>query len=133
MTAYRRMQLPDAAHGNWGAAVLESGTNICTQMSYCNYETAQMVMLVAHHNALGLQVDKLVHEVHDVLGRQRDGSARLGPATDEAPLLGGLRIGKADPEGTPDGDGASLVGSHALCCTHDIAGGHLSCGCCYKF
>ena len=40
-----------------------------------------------------------------MLGRQRDGFARLGSATDAAPLLGGLRIGKADPEGTPDGDG----------------------------
>ena len=46
-----------------------------------------------------------MQEVHEVLGRQRDGSTRLGPATDAAPLLGGLRIGKADPEGTPDGDG----------------------------
>jgi hypothetical protein len=48
-----------------------------------------------------------------VLGRQRDASARLGPATDEAPQLGGLRIGKADPEGSPDGDGQL---SAACCC-----------------
>ena len=57
---------------------------------------------------------KLVPAVYEVLGRQRDDAvgrqrgsapARLGPATDAAPLLGALRIGKADPEGTPDGDG----------------------------
>ncbi|PKS05951.1 hypothetical protein jhhlp_007784 [Lomentospora prolificans] len=46
----------------------------------------------------------LVRTVHDVLGRTRDGKARLPGATDDAPLKGGLRIGKIDAEGA-DGDG----------------------------
>ncbi len=46
----------------------------------------------------------LVQSVHDVLGRTRDGTARLGGATDEEPLKAGLRIGKLEEEG-PDGDG----------------------------
>lgn len=59
-----------------------------------------------------------MQEVHEVLGRQRDGSARLGPATDAAPLLGGLRIGKADPEGTSDGDGERPA---YFACNGDVA------------
>lgn len=47
---------------------------------------------------------RLVETVHDVLGRTRDGSARLPGATDEKPLNGGLRIGKLDESGS-DGDG----------------------------
>lgn len=47
---------------------------------------------------------RLVHTVHDVLGRDRAGSARLPGATDAEPLAGGLRIGKEDDEG-PDADG----------------------------
>ena len=47
---------------------------------------------------------RLSETVHDVLGRTRDGKARLPRASDENPLGGGLRIGKED-EGGPDGDG----------------------------
>ncbi|QKX56647.1 uncharacterized protein TRUGW13939_03753 [Talaromyces rugulosus] len=47
---------------------------------------------------------RLVETVHDVLGRTRDGTARLPGATDENPLGGGLRIGKFDETGV-DGDG----------------------------
>jgi hypothetical protein len=47
---------------------------------------------------------RLVETVHDVLGRTRDGEARLPGATDENPLGGGLRIGKFDETGV-DGDG----------------------------
>ena len=47
---------------------------------------------------------RLVNNVHDILGRTRDGSARLPGATNEEPLGGGLRIGKMEEEG-PDGDG----------------------------
>ncbi|KAH9887135.1 hypothetical protein F4778DRAFT_786434 [Xylariomycetidae sp. FL2044] len=49
--------------------------------------------------------EQLAHAVHSILGRARDGSARLPDATDEEPLKGGLRIGKMDEEGGPDGDG----------------------------
>jgi hypothetical protein len=50
--------------------------------------------------------DALIEDVHQVLGRERDPPhRRLGKATDEHPLLGGLRIGKIDPENMPDGDG----------------------------
>lgn len=42
---------------------------------------------------------RLVQTVHDVLGRTRDGSARLDGATDAEPLGGGLRIGKASETG----------------------------------
>ncbi|OKL60747.1 hypothetical protein UA08_04160 [Talaromyces atroroseus] len=47
---------------------------------------------------------RLVDTVHDVLGRTRDGKARLPGASDETPLGGGLRIGKLDELGV-DGDG----------------------------
>jgi hypothetical protein len=46
----------------------------------------------------------LVHSVHDILGRTRDGKFRLPGATDSEPLKGGLRIGKIDEKGS-DGDG----------------------------
>lgn len=47
---------------------------------------------------------RLAETVHEVLGRTRDGSARLPGATDAEPLAGGLRIGKVEGAG-PDGDG----------------------------
>src|SRR5699024_8730981 len=47
---------------------------------------------------------RLVHAVHEVLGRTRDGTERLPSATEEEPLKGGLRIGKIQESG-PDGDG----------------------------
>jgi len=51
------------------------------------------------------QADALIADVHDTLGKDRQGIKRLDNATDEHPTKGGLRIGKVDPEGTPDGDG----------------------------
>ena len=47
---------------------------------------------------------RLIHTVHETLGRTRDGTARLPGATDEYPLKGGLRIGKHHATG-PDADG----------------------------
>ncbi|GAW10875.1 hypothetical protein ANO14919_002110 [Xylariales sp. No.14919] len=50
---------------------------------------------------------QLANTVHEVLGREREppeSAARLPGATDDAPLCGGLRIGKIDAGG-PDGDG----------------------------
>lgn len=47
---------------------------------------------------------RLVYSVHEMLGRTRDGTARLPGATDEHPLRGGLRIGKVN-EGGHDCDG----------------------------
>ncbi|KAL2270435.1 hypothetical protein VTJ83DRAFT_2619 [Remersonia thermophila] len=47
---------------------------------------------------------RLVHAVHDTLGRTRDGASRLPRATDQEPLKGGLRIGKPAAAG-PDADG----------------------------
>lgn len=47
---------------------------------------------------------RLSETVHDVLGRTRDGRARLPGASDQNPVGGGLRIGKED-EGGSDGDG----------------------------
>lgn len=44
-------------------------------------------------------------DVHNTLGRTRDGRRQLGAATAEDPTRGGLRIGKAHEEGHPDGDG----------------------------
>jgi hypothetical protein len=51
------------------------------------------------------QADALIDDVHNTLGKTRDGKKRLGSSTDASPLLGGLRIGKEDEEGLPDGDG----------------------------
>ncbi|KAL4457319.1 hypothetical protein ABPG75_012184 [Micractinium tetrahymenae] len=51
------------------------------------------------------QADALITAVHDTLGRTPDRKRRLGPATDEEPTRGGLRIGKVHPEGHRDGDG----------------------------
>ncbi|KAI5293548.1 hypothetical protein KEM52_005434 [Ascosphaera acerosa] len=50
---------------------------------------------------------RLITAVHETLGRERDGGARLPGATDEKPLAGGLRIGKFDESG-PDCDGQYL-------------------------
>jgi len=50
------------------------------------------------------RAERLIQSVHDTLGRSRDGSRRLKGATEEEPLLGGLRIGKEDEQG-PDQDG----------------------------
>ena len=47
---------------------------------------------------------RLVQTVHDVLGRTRDGTARLDGSTDKEPLKGGLRIGKLSDTGN-DQDG----------------------------
>jgi hypothetical protein len=47
---------------------------------------------------------RLIHTVHEILGRTRDGTARLPGATDEFPLKGGLRIGKHHATGS-DADG----------------------------
>ncbi|KAI0429370.1 hypothetical protein F5Y09DRAFT_342687 [Xylaria sp. FL1042] len=48
---------------------------------------------------------QLANTVHEVLGREREPpTSRLPGATDDAPLRGGLRIGKLDARG-PDGDG----------------------------
>lgn len=47
---------------------------------------------------------RLISTVHEILGRTRDGSARLPGATDSHPLKGGLRIGKHAVSGD-DGDG----------------------------
>ncbi|MCO5587738.1 hypothetical protein L7F22_041690 [Adiantum nelumboides] len=49
--------------------------------------------------------DALIEDVHDTLGRHRDGQCRLDSATNDHPLLGGLRIGKEAEEGEDDGDG----------------------------
>ncbi|KAH7365559.1 hypothetical protein KP509_18G034900 [Ceratopteris richardii] len=49
--------------------------------------------------------DALINDVHETLGRHRDGRSRLGSSTDEHPLLGGLRIGKQAEEFEEDGDG----------------------------
>lgn len=38
--------------------------------------------------------DVLINDVHNTLGKNRSLTKRLGNATDEHPLLGGLRIGK---------------------------------------
>lgn len=47
---------------------------------------------------------RLVQTVHDVLGSNREGTARLPRATDARPLDGGLRIGKLSEHGS-DADG----------------------------
>jgi hypothetical protein len=52
---------------------------------------------------LGL-AKRLIHTVHETLGRTRDGTARLPGATGEDPLKGGLRIGKHQATGS-DADG----------------------------
>lgn len=51
-----------------------------------------------------VHADRLSKTVHNVLGRTRDGRARLPGASDQNPVGGGLRIGKED-EGGSDGDG----------------------------
>eukprot|EP01121_Diplochlamys_sp_Union-15-3_P010204 TRINITY_DN2845_c0_g3_i2.p1 TRINITY_DN2845_c0_g3~~TRINITY_DN2845_c0_g3_i2.p1 ORF type:complete len:349 (+),score=50.49 TRINITY_DN2845_c0_g3_i2:112-1158(+) len=51
------------------------------------------------------QADALIDDVHNVLGKDRKAQNRLADSTEEHPLRGGLRIGKIDPEDSPDGDG----------------------------
>jgi len=50
------------------------------------------------------QADALIRDVHETLGRDRQGR-RLPNASDQEPLMGGLRIGKVHDESHPDGDG----------------------------
>jgi hypothetical protein len=66
-----------------------------------NFITLYKVTSDRHY--LGL-ASRLVETVHSVLGRTRDGAARLPGATDEHPMAGGLRIGKDEATG-PNGDG----------------------------
>ena len=66
----------------------------CTQM--CCLQTGKQ----AHLD----QAAALITDVHNTLGKTRDGNHRLGHATDDHPTLGGLRIGKADPEGMAQAD-----------------------------
>ena len=48
----------------------------------------------------------LVNQVHNTLGKTRDGKQRLGDATDDHPCKQGLRIGKIEDESsTMSGDG----------------------------
>lgn len=70
-----------------------------------NFITLSRVKGGAESRQLYLELARrLADAVHSVLGRTRDGSARLPGATDEEPLKGGLRIGKLDDDG-PDADG----------------------------
>ncbi|KAI1777964.1 hypothetical protein F4818DRAFT_331237 [Hypoxylon cercidicola] len=70
-----------------------------------NFITLSCEKRDAHSRRLYLELARrLAETVHSVLGRKRDGSARLPGATDKEPLKGGLRIGKLDADG-PDGDG----------------------------
>lgn len=46
-----------------------------------------------------IRAKALVNDVHDTLGKTRDGKRRLGDATDDHPTRAGLRIGKPYPEG----------------------------------
>ena len=65
-------------------------------------EASDLQDTIKHHYLI--LAKRLVETVHDVLGRTRDGRARLPGATDSNPVGGGLRIGKIDPDG-PDADG----------------------------
>ena len=51
-----------------------------------------------------VRATRLVHTVHNVLGRTRDGKVWLPGASHSNPIGGGLRIGKIDEAGS-DGDG----------------------------
>lgn len=55
------------------------------------------------------RAEALIADVHDTLGRDRSGKPLGMP---DAPLSGGLRIGKVAPEGDPDGDGACAAQMH---------------------
>jgi hypothetical protein len=72
----------------------------------------ELVMVQTSETSFLDQADALIRDVHDVLGSTRDGSTRLDDATDVHPILGGLRIGKPDPEG--DNPVQSLQSSHRL-------------------
>ena len=74
--------------------VLDLVTLHCESLSTSGYDGAHYLTLAK----------RLVETVHDVLGRTRDGHARLPGATDSNPVGGGLRIGKVDADG-PDADG----------------------------
>uniref|UniRef100_A0A914P600 Uncharacterized protein n=1 Tax=Panagrolaimus davidi TaxID=227884 RepID=A0A914P600_9BILA len=62
----------------------------------CNYLT--LFKETKNQNFLK-QASILIDEVHNILGKSRDGSKRLSNSTDEHPLNGGLRIGKPENEG----------------------------------
>uniref|UniRef100_A0A914YXZ2 Alpha-1,2-Mannosidase n=1 Tax=Panagrolaimus superbus TaxID=310955 RepID=A0A914YXZ2_9BILA len=63
----------------------------------CNYLT--LFQKTKNENFLK-QAEILINEVHNILGKTRDGSKRLNNiSTEDHPLNGGLRIGKPDSEG----------------------------------
>ena len=72
--------------------------------------------------------DALISDVHETLGRHRHGEhSRLGRASDNSPLLGGLRIGKEAEEDEEDGDGQYfhyltkwMFGMHLTLCGHKV-------------
>ena len=86
---------PPAAEGHRGRYLWTDGFAVVNFLTLYNITQETRYLLLARN---------LIATVHSILGFTRDGKSRLPCATDEAPLRGGLRIGKHDESGS-DGDG----------------------------
>lgn len=93
--AAEKWQPPETAEGHKGRYLWTDGFAVMNFITLFRETSDQRYLTFAR---------RLINTVHDVLGRTRDGKARLSKATDEMPLLGGLRIGKHEESGS-DGDG----------------------------
>ncbi|KAG2391847.1 hypothetical protein C9374_013332 [Naegleria lovaniensis] len=85
---------------------LKSGTQTrylwTDAFAVCNFLT---LFIETNQDKYLRQAKALIDEVHNVLGKDRQLQRRLGNASDDHPLLGGLRIGKKYNEDHEDGDG----------------------------
>ncbi|ETI23071.1 hypothetical protein G647_04867 [Cladophialophora carrionii CBS 160.54] len=86
---------PPAAEGHRGRYLWTDGFAVVNFLTLYN---------LTHETPYLTFARNLITAVHNILGYTRDGTSRLPGATDDAPLKGGLRIGKHDESG-PDGDG----------------------------
>ncbi|KAJ9466802.1 hypothetical protein DIPPA_34143 [Diplonema papillatum] len=112
-----------AAVGRLGEAESSDGRLLHVDaLGLCNFLSLHHFYGAKKASGFATRAQGLAHDVHNVLGRQRpavaakhsksnEGGAasdplpRLGEATSEHPLLGGLRCGKVMGEGRPMGDG----------------------------
>jgi len=91
------------ARGHRGHYLLTNAFGVINFITLAKETTSPVYLVLAK---------RLVHTVHNVLGKTRDGMTRLYPATDEQPLKGGLRSG--DPEDECNGQCDGQVGTCRL-------------------
>jgi len=96
---YQYWKPPPSSAGHRGRYLWTDAFAVLNFLTLYKEYSDEVYLLLAKH---------LIEAVHEILGRVRDDTKlkppRLRNATDDMPLLGGLRIGKLSQEG-PDADG----------------------------